>query len=58
MDDLAKLVEALGLQNVIHTAVVFVDPQSEILSDKGLARGALGDSVRENKTVENIERIF
>jgi hypothetical protein len=37
---------------VIHTAVVFVDPQNEVLSDKELARGALGDGVRENKTVE------
>jgi hypothetical protein len=43
---------------VIHTAVVFVDPQNEVLSDKELARGALGDGVRENKTVENMERIF
>jgi nicotinamidase-related amidase len=40
------------------TAVVFIDPQNEVLSDKGRAWGAVGDSVRENKTVENIERIF
>ena len=40
------------------TAVVFIDPQNEVLSDKGLAWGAVGDSVRENKTVENMERIF
>ena len=30
IDDLAKLVQALGLQNAIHTAVVFVDPQNEV----------------------------
>jgi nicotinamidase-related amidase len=40
------------------TAVVFIDPQNEVLSDKGRAWGAVGDSVRENKTVENMERIF
>jgi nicotinamidase-related amidase len=40
------------------TAVVFIDPQNEVLSDKGLAWGAVGESIRENKTVENMERIF
>jgi len=38
--------------------VVFTDPQIEVLSEKGLAWGAVGDSVKENKTVENMERIF
>jgi len=40
------------------TAVVFIDPQNEVLSEKGRAWGAVGASVRENKTVENMERIF
>ena len=40
------------------TAVVFIDPQNEVLSDKGLAWKAVGESIRENKTVENMERIF
>src|SRR5262250_1151153 len=40
------------------TAVVFIDPQNDVLSDKGLAWALVGDSVRENKTVENMERIF
>ena len=40
------------------TAVVFIDPQNEVLSETGLAWGAVGDSVKENKTVENMERIF
>jgi nicotinamidase-related amidase len=44
--------------NKNDTAVVFIDPQNEVLSDKGRAWGAVGDSVRENKTVENMERIF
>jgi nicotinamidase-related amidase len=44
--------------NKHDTAVVFIDPQNEVLSEKGLAWGAVGESVRENKTVENMERIF
>ena len=44
--------------NQNDTAVVFIDPQNEVLSEKGLAWGAVGESVRENKTVENMERIF
>jgi nicotinamidase-related amidase len=44
--------------NKNDTAVVFIDPQNEVLSDQGLAWGAVGESVRENKTVENMERIF
>jgi len=39
-------------------AVVFIDPQNEVLSEKGGAWGAVGDSVKENKTVENMEHIF
>jgi nicotinamidase-related amidase len=44
--------------NKHDTAVVFIDPQNEVLSEKGLAWGSVGDSVKENKTVENMERIF
>ena len=40
------------------TAVVVIDPQNEVLSEKGLAWGLVGDSVKENKTIENMERIF
>ena len=40
------------------TAIVFIDPQNEVLSEKGAAWGAVGASVTENKTVENMERIF
>ena len=42
----------------VDTAVVFIDPQNDVLSDKGAAWAAGGESVRENKTVENMERIF
>src|SRR5215470_9360583 len=40
------------------TAVVFIDPQIDVLSEKGKNWGALGASVTENRTVENMERIF
>jgi len=40
------------------TAVVFIDPQNDVLSEKGTAWAAVGASVRENKTIENMERIF
>jgi hypothetical protein len=40
------------------TAVVFIDPQNDVLSEKGANWGAVGASVIENRTVENMERIF
>lgn len=40
------------------TAVVFIDPQNDVLSETGANWGAVGASVTENKTVENMERIF
>jgi len=42
----------------VDTAVVFTDPQNDVLSEKGVAWAAVGESVRENRTVENMERIF
>jgi len=44
--------------NKNDTAVVVIDPQNDVLSEKGVSWDLVGDSVRENKTVENIERIF
>jgi hypothetical protein len=38
------------------TAIVFIDPQNEVLSEKGLAWGLVGESVTQNKTVEDMER--
>ncbi len=40
------------------TAVVFIDPQNEVLSEKGAAWSAVGASVTENGTVQNMARIF
>jgi nicotinamidase-related amidase len=40
------------------TAVVFIDPQNDVLSESGANWRAVGASVTENRTVENMERIF
>jgi len=47
----------MDIQNS-DTAVVFIDPQNDVLSEHGANWGAVGTSVTENKTVENMERIF
>ena len=40
------------------TAVVFIDPQNEVLSEKGLAWPLVHESLREIDTIANMERIF
>src|ERR1700731_1243654 len=40
------------------TAVVFIDPQNEVLSERGLAWPLVHESLQENHTIENMERIF
>ncbi|MEI9987015.1 MAG: hypothetical protein WDN69_29965 [Aliidongia sp.] len=40
------------------SAIVFIDPQNDVLSEKGKNWAAVRKSVTENKTVENMERIF
>jgi nicotinamidase-related amidase len=40
------------------TAVVFIDPQNDVLSEDGANWGAVGASVRENGTIEHMEQIF
>jgi nicotinamidase-related amidase len=40
------------------TAVVFIDPQNEVLSETGLGWPLLHESLKENNTIENMERIF
>ncbi len=42
----------------VDTAVVIIDPQNDVLSEKGLAWPLLHESLKEINTVENIERIF
>lgn len=40
------------------TAIVFIDPQNEVLSETGKPWPLLRESLQENNTVENMERIF
>src|SRR3984893_9220136 len=40
------------------TALVVIDPQNDVLSEKGVSWGLVGASVRENGTVENLTRLF
>jgi nicotinamidase-related amidase len=40
------------------TAIVIIDPQNDVLSEKGISWALVGASVKENHTVENIERLF
>jgi nicotinamidase-related amidase len=40
------------------TAVLITDAQNDFLSEQGVTWELVGDSVKENKTVENIERLF
>jgi len=47
----------IGL-NHSDTAVVIIDPQNDVLSETGLAWDAVRESLKENNTVQNIERLF
>ncbi len=40
------------------TAVLVTDPQNDFLSEQGVTWQLVGDSVTENNTVENIERLM
>ena len=40
------------------TALVVIDPQNDVLSEKGVSWELLRDSLKENKTVENLARLF
>jgi nicotinamidase-related amidase len=44
--------------NRSDTAVVFIDPQNEVLSETGLAWPLVRESLEENNTIENLDRIF
>jgi len=44
--------------NKNDTAVLVTDPQNDFLSEQGVTWQLVGDSVRENNTVENIERLI
>jgi nicotinamidase-related amidase len=40
------------------TAVLLTDVQNDFLSEQGVTWELVGNSVKENKTIENIERLF
>ncbi len=40
------------------TALVVIDPQNDVLSEKGLSWGLVGASIQENNTVENLASLF
>jgi nicotinamidase-related amidase len=40
------------------TAVVFIDPQNDVLSEKGHAWEVVRESLKENNTIQNMELIF
>ena len=42
--------------NQNDTAVVVIDPQNDVLSEKGVSWDLVGESVKDNKTIENIRR--
>lgn len=44
--------------NKNDTAVVVIDPQNDVLDEKGVSWDLVRDSIHENQTIENIERIF
>jgi hypothetical protein len=50
-----KTERTLDLNNG-DTALVVIDPQNDVLSEKGVSWPLVGASVKENGTVENIER--
>ncbi len=42
----------------VNTALVISDPQNDFLSPDGVTWGVVGESMTENHTVENIERML
>ena len=42
----------------LDTALVVIDPQNDVLSEAGVSWHLVGESVKENNTVENLARLF
>ncbi len=40
------------------TALVIIDPQNDVLSEQGISWDMVGDSVKENHTIENLAQLF
>lgn len=41
-----------------RVALVVIDPQNDFLAETGVAWGVVGESVREQNTIDNLERVF
>ncbi len=54
----AQLPDPGMVANPNNTAVLITDPQNDFLRPDGVAWGVVGESVRENNTVENIDRLM
>ncbi|MEN8143786.1 MAG: isochorismatase family protein, partial [Gemmatimonadota bacterium] len=44
--------------DITRTALVITDPQNDFLSPEGVTWGVVGESVTENNTVANLERLM
>lgn len=44
--------------NKNNTALVVIDPQNDVLSEQGVSWALVGESVRENNTVEHLAQLF
>jgi nicotinamidase-related amidase len=51
------MVKSVGIDRR-DTAVVFTDPQNEVLSETGRAWPLVRESLAENNTIENMDRLF
>lgn len=40
------------------TALVVIDPQNDVLSETGISWGLVGENIKENNTVVNLDRLF
>ncbi len=40
------------------SALIVIDPQNDVLSETGVSWGLVGESVKENNTIENLARLF
>lgn len=44
--------------NKNDTALVVIDPQNDVLSEQGVSWALVGESIKENHTVEHLEQLF
>jgi hypothetical protein len=44
--------------NKSDAALVVIDPQNDVLSEKGVSWSLVGQSVKENNTVEHLAQLF